>query len=275
MERDYLSRIAADLITQFKDQPRTSVLVEAVAEQLQDVHSFFVQLNELRALNTAVGRQLDGIGDIVVMSRAEAARLAGFDNAEAFPDETYRKYLKYKIFLNTSNGTYHDVLNGLKMFVEGIPLYYTEEPEHPATMFFDTPDLSDDDVEYIFSAPIARAAGVQVVIRARTKTPLFCNITVTPVTQYKWTSTKQSGWIRPGDERNIIVTLLTQFKHTRTEPQFYGLLPMERDITVTTLAQFKFSRYAPPERIAFTPGIRLNVFVQFRSSRKSIPQYTE
>jgi hypothetical protein len=169
---NYLAKINADLLYQFRDRPNTRAIAEAIAKQLQDVYEFYEQLRRLRALNAASGAQLDGVGDIVVMSRAEAEELSGADSLD---DEMYKLYLKYKIFLNTSNGTYHDVMNGLRMFSDGIPLYYSEDPAFPATMFFDVNRVSGDDIdiERVFAAPIARAAGVQVVIRTKLQNPLI------------------------------------------------------------------------------------------------------
>jgi hypothetical protein len=187
MDKRYFIKLIDDLITQFKEQPNTSALAEAIAEQLQDVYVFFEQLRTLRTLTEAAGKQLDGIGDIVAMSRTEAVSLAGLTDTAALTDELYRQYLKYKIFLNTSSGTYHDVLNGLRMFVPDIALYYSEDPAHPATMYFDTSDLSPAELEEIFAAPIARAAGVQVVIRAQTRTPLERSIYIYRMSQYRWT----------------------------------------------------------------------------------------
>jgi uncharacterized phage protein gp47/JayE len=82
MERNYLTKITADLVTQFREQSNTTAILEAVAEQLQGVHTFYEQLRTLRRLETAAGKQLDGIGNIVVMSRSEAAALAGLGGTD-------------------------------------------------------------------------------------------------------------------------------------------------------------------------------------------------
>jgi hypothetical protein len=140
-------------------------------------------------------------------------------------DDLYRKYLKYKIFLNTSNGTYRDVLNGLKMFVPDIPLYYAKNQEHPATMHFDAHGISDTETDYLFSVPIARAAGVRVVIRARTRTPLWHNINALTLARYKCTRKTPPMWVRPGDERKLFVAELAQFKKMLTNPQPFGIIP--------------------------------------------------
>ncbi|GHU37517.1 hypothetical protein FACS1894105_09790 [Clostridia bacterium] len=188
------------------------------------MYLIYKQLNTLRTLNNAVGIKLDGIGDIVVMSRAEAALLAGYESAVNLPDKVYRIYLKYKIFLNTSNGTYRDVLNGLKMFAPNTPLFYSEESDHPATMYFDTPDISEDEIEALFTAPIARSGGVQVVIRVRTKTPLERNIIISTLKQYNKSFSQLPKWNRPGDERDIGLRTIVQFKLSRRQPEIMKMI---------------------------------------------------
>jgi hypothetical protein len=259
----------ADLITQFKDQPNTLAIMETVAEQFQSVYEFFEQLSRLRWIDTAEGTQLDGIGDIVVMSRAEAARLAGLHNPALVSDLLYRLYLKYKIFLNTSNGTYKDVLNGLKMFVPDIPLYYTEEPEHPATMYFDTPDLHEEDIEYVFKAPIARAAGVQVIIRANTRTPIDAKIKVYGLHQFRLSEFSSPPWVVPQDVRGLRVFPLRQFRITYTEPSKYALYDKQGRIGVEYLRQFSFAAKTVPQLGVLKRTVRSIAFRQVSYSQKA------
>ena len=137
---DYLKKLENDMPQQFKDKPNIEVLLKALAKQLQEVYQFFADLRDKRSLQTAVGRQLDGIGDIVVLSRDDADMLAGLaERRLAMNDELYREYLLYKIHINTNTCTYLDVYRALKMFWNVSPLYYEERPEWPATMFFSTP----------------------------------------------------------------------------------------------------------------------------------------
>ncbi len=171
-ELDYLQKLRNDMIQQFKGKPNIEILMTALSRQLSELYEFFLALNTLRHLQTAEGIQLDGIGDIVVMSRQEAlviSNLAGLN--VPMDDKTYRLYLAWKIHVNTSSCTHRDVYKALKMFWDK-PLYYSENPEHPATIIFNTPTLSpEDNVSVLFLAPKVKAAGVALHINATTQAP--------------------------------------------------------------------------------------------------------
>lgn len=169
---DYRQSIEKDTLEQFRGQPNIQVLHDVFAKQLQDVYDFFMQLKLHRWIHDATGKQLDGVGDIVVLSRAEAseyAKAAGLGDASN--DEVYRKYLFYKVLKNTNTCTYPDLIRAFRMFWEK-PLYYHEDPEYPAVMFLDAGILSPEDhAENLLSAPIIKAAGVGIHITATTETP--------------------------------------------------------------------------------------------------------
>ena len=166
---DYISVLKEDLVEQFRGKPNIEALVEVIGIELQQVADFYEQLRTERDLDHAVGKQLDGVGDIVVMTRKEAGELAGdpipFD---VIDDDTYRQYLIYKILKNTCDCTYPDIIKAFKMFWD-YPLYYTEDPEQPATMIFDTGELPGNvDTTSLFKTPLIRAAGVTLKLYART-----------------------------------------------------------------------------------------------------------
>lgn len=166
---DYISVLKEDLVEQFRGKPNIEALVEVIGIELQQVADFYEQLRTERDLDHAVGKQLDGVGDIVVMTRKEAGELAGdpipFD---VIDDDTYRQYLIYKILKNTCDCTYPDIIKAFRMFWNR-PLYYTEDPDEPATMIFDTGDLPGDvDTTPLFKTPLIRAAGITLRLIART-----------------------------------------------------------------------------------------------------------
>lgn len=170
---DYAALLKQDLVEQFKEKPVIEALMEAIGEQLTDVWTFFHQLETERSVDTSVGKQLDGAGDIVVLTRKEAGELACVnESVYVLDDETYRKFLIYKIWKNTNNCTYYDIIKSFKMFWDK-PLHYSEDPEVPATMIFETDELStDDDVQKLLTAPFIKAAGVAIKVIAYTKTPM-------------------------------------------------------------------------------------------------------
>lgn len=170
---DYLISLKSDLVEQFKGKPHIEDLMAVIAIELQEVWNFFEQLRVERSVSTSVGKQLDGVGDIAVLTRMEAGRLAGnpipFD---VIDDDTYRQFLLYKIMKNTCDCTYPFIIKAFRMFWK-YPLYYSEDPEQPATMIFDTGELSGEIFTTpLFRVPLLRAAGVTLKLIARTSTPI-------------------------------------------------------------------------------------------------------
>lgn len=170
---DYVNKLRLDLVEQFRGKPNIEALASVIARQLQDIFAFYEQIRLETSLYSAVGKQLDGIGDIVVLSRMEAGLLAGDPiPIEVIDDDQYRKFLIYKILKNTTHTTYPDIIKAFKMFWDR-PLYYTEDPSQPATMIFDTGEMDGTvDTSPLFDTPLIRAAGVTLKIYARTKTEL-------------------------------------------------------------------------------------------------------
>lgn len=170
---DYVALLKSDLIEQFRGKPNIEAFVEVIGQELQEVYDFLYQLRNDRGVYNAVGKQLDGVGDIVALSRMEAGQLAGnpipFDIID---DELYRQYLIFKILKNTCDCTYPEIIKAFRMFWDR-PLYYSEDPEQPATMIFDTGELPGTvDTTPLFRTPLIRAAGVTLKLYARTSTPL-------------------------------------------------------------------------------------------------------
>jgi hypothetical protein len=159
---DYLEKLRQDLIEQFKEKPKIDVFQKAMARQLSQVYRFFAELNTLRWLQTAEGVQLDGIGDIVVLSRMEALAVSKMaDQNIPMDDEIYRLYLLWKIGLNTNNCTHSDRHKLLRLFWSDSPLYYSENPAYPATIFITIPVSVSNSRAAIFDiAWMINAAGV-------------------------------------------------------------------------------------------------------------------
>lgn len=170
MSLDYLIDLKKDLVTQFRDQPNIDILVDVIQGQLNEVAAFYKDLRDLRSVYTAQGVQLDGVGKIAVLSRAEAGELASYkESTWVLSDDEYRNYLLFKIWKNTNTCTYHDVQTAFRMFWDK-PLYYSEQIEHPATMIFETSILKpEDNALKLFEAPFIKAAGVAIIIIAYTE----------------------------------------------------------------------------------------------------------
>lgn len=161
---DYVKKLKGDLVEQFKDKPNIEALYEVIGQQLDDLFLFFEQLKNERSVESSVGKQLDGVGDIVVLSRVEAAQMGGTESSSTMTDEQYRKYLIYKILKNTCDCTYYDIMKGIDMFWDGPPLKYSEDPNYPATLIFDF-DAYKDLADQAIGIPFVRAGGVGVYMR--------------------------------------------------------------------------------------------------------------
>lgn len=166
---DYVAKLRSDLVEQFKKKPVIDALMEAIGEQFNDLYRFFADLKTKRSVLSAFGKQLDGIGNVVVLSRKEAAELACINEPiYALADEEYRKYLIYKIWKNTCGCTYPDIIKAFKMFWNK-PLYYSEDPSEPATMIIESSELTpEDNAHLLLNAPFIKAAGVRIIVIAHT-----------------------------------------------------------------------------------------------------------
>ena len=94
-------------------------------------------METLLYIETAEGINLDRIGEIVVLSRADAGLLAaqaGNLDFDVIDDARYRKYLKYKILANTSNATYKDIITAVKMIWGVDKVSYSENLDGPASL---------------------------------------------------------------------------------------------------------------------------------------------
>jgi len=164
---DYVEKLKSDLAEQFRGKANIEALMDVIGAELQEVFDFFTQLRQERWLYTAKGRQLDGVGDIVVLDRTEAGRLAGrpIGTEYVLDDDTYRRYLIHKVMKNTCNCTYSDIMRAIEMFWKGPPMRYSEDPDIPATIMLDF-DGKEMWLQEALKLPFVKAGGVSVRIVA-------------------------------------------------------------------------------------------------------------
>ncbi len=171
----YEERILKEFPQQFQGQETIAVLVRALARQLDELHQVFDALTRMRSVDTAQGAQLDGAGDIVVLTRSDAMRLIkGAITYDIIDDEHYRHYIRYKILKNTSTCTYYDVIAAIQMLWGAQDIEYYEDPMEPATMTITFPE-PEGAVELDDIPPI-KAAGVGVHIRATSRVKVNQNL---------------------------------------------------------------------------------------------------
>lgn len=95
----HIEEMLARRLEQFTDKTRFSSLLSLFGEQIQDLEDALDQVLNETDLDTAVGAQLDGIGEIVGEDRSGRT------------DGPYRIALRTRIALNISEGTIEDLLN--------------------------------------------------------------------------------------------------------------------------------------------------------------------
>lgn len=103
---DHIARAKARLIEQYKGKTTVEGVVDSLVEEIQVLEDLFGQLNTDRALETASGVQLDGIGDIV-----------GIEREAGQSDADYRISIKTKIIENISQGEPERVINVYRILV--------------------------------------------------------------------------------------------------------------------------------------------------------------
>lgn len=160
---DYRQSIEKDTLEQFRGQPNIQVLHDVFAKQLQDVYDFFMQLKLHRWIHDASGKQLDGIGDIVCLSREECAKYAGMFRSGCIGDEEYRVLLKSKIIINTNDATYYGIIRSIRSLYGAYPIYYTEDPSFPATIIFELDAAAGGNIAPLGFVPPVKAAGVGIL----------------------------------------------------------------------------------------------------------------
>lgn len=142
------------LVQQFKGKTKLEALLTAYVNQIQDLEDVFFQLLEERVIDTAVGVQLDGLGDIVGEER------------KGKNDTSYRTWIRGRIRANRSSGTPEDMLEIADLITDANALAIEEY--YPAgfnLIIFDDLLENIDDVEAILDD--ASPAGVRAHVEYR------------------------------------------------------------------------------------------------------------
>lgn len=176
-ETDFYTQMLDDLPSQFKNKDKIEGLIFALSRQLNAVKEVSEQLNAMRSLRTAVGKQLDGIGNIAVLTRDEATVLALKSSAfKQMTDDIYRLYLVQKIMANMTNCTYQDIYNAMVILWGKTPIWYSESIDEPATITMTVPALSSfDETSTFLGLWEIRPAGVQLHFAATANEKIAIN----------------------------------------------------------------------------------------------------
>jgi hypothetical protein len=142
-----------------KEKPNFEALLSAIVAPMQDIEdAAFAVLTE-RAIDTAIGAQLDAIGVIVGLAR------------NGLTDDVYRRYLRAQIATNNSEGTTNEILNIARLVVHDLTVSLVIVPHYPAAFSLVIAGAGvTADIAAIVAAFVARAksAGVRVDVEYST-----------------------------------------------------------------------------------------------------------
>ena len=139
------------LAEQFKKTTDFHSIICAFVEQLQILEFAFVDLVSLRGINSAIGVQLDGIGEIVGLSR--------FTD----DDDSYRAAIRLKIGQNTSSGSPEDVISFVQQQTGAFSIDYAENYPAKISMHIVAPTASIPN-DLILATERVCPAGVGVLL---------------------------------------------------------------------------------------------------------------
>lgn len=156
----------ADLPQQFQGKKYIETLISAFSKQIGELHEVFNELSIKTDLEGATGRNLDMVGDIVSLTRKEAALMAGVRIDEPIiSDDRYRQFLKYKVLKNTNDCTYYDIMKSIEILWDTSNIKYIEDPSRPATILIRLHTINvDSDVDPAVGKTLAvKPAGVALI----------------------------------------------------------------------------------------------------------------
>jgi len=145
----------ARLLERYKGKEKTEGIIEALADQFQDLEDVTFSLILGRAISTAEGKQLDLLGTIVDLERESG-----------LSDERYRVLLYVKIGQNTSQGAPEKLITVLKLLAEADVVFYQNLTRASVLLAADRdldPSSDPDDVIFLYeNLQKVAAAGIRI-----------------------------------------------------------------------------------------------------------------
>lgn len=150
--------------------------IRAFVTSMQEIDNVDQNLKFQRSLETSIGTQLDGLGEILGLARLPNES-----------DEDYRERLKFQIFINKANGTPEEVITVLKFLTKANKIRYHEY--YPAAFQMSTDGLvfPNPPEQLVTAIQSVSPAGVQYTpITATYNVPLPLFLAGTPSKIYFW-----------------------------------------------------------------------------------------
>lgn len=155
---NYYERAIALLASQFQiampDGSKTNLqkMIYAILTEAQEIQNQEELLYTQRSLDTAEGVQLDGLGQILGLTRTPGES-----------DEVYRQALQFQIFVNRSSGTPEEVMAILKFLTAASKIWYLEIYPAAYQMATDGLIFPDDPSDIVGAIQNSSPAGVEFI----------------------------------------------------------------------------------------------------------------
>lgn len=152
---DYVGLAKSRLVGRLNQKPLVEALIAALPNQLSILELVLDQLKNERSIDTAIGIQLDKVGEIVGESR------------QGRDDDTYRQFIRFRVFVNISKGRPSDLSYATRFATQADDVQYIEFFPALVVMFSDgyaankaTPQLLQDvSPAAIFDVPLVVSFG--------------------------------------------------------------------------------------------------------------------
>ncbi len=131
-------------------QPNMIKLVDIFLEESMKLEQAMIDLAEAKNISTSEGVWLDYIGAVVGLPRK------GLD------DTTYREALRFKISVNTANGTIKSILDLVSTYTESVTVMFTESGTAYGQLYLDGTKSIDKSLFDLITE--TRPSGVRVAI---------------------------------------------------------------------------------------------------------------
>lgn len=156
---DHSDRAKTLLLSQYREKPNFNNVVEIFAAKIQDLETVYFDLLLNRALDTSVGVQLDGLGDILGEERIGRS------------DTAYRTALGIRIKINISSGEPETLMEIFASLTDATQVSYSEFYPAGAQLTSDGTTVPPNLLEGMYS--IAPAAILLILILSSTTPFVF------------------------------------------------------------------------------------------------------
>lgn len=110
---------------QYKEAENFNKILKIFGEEVDELLNAIEQVKLAFLIDSAVGKQLDILGSMVVIARS------------GLNDDDYRESIKFKIFQNTSKAKVEDLILILKTLTEANLIVYSDSPPAAYTIYSD------------------------------------------------------------------------------------------------------------------------------------------